>query len=101
MPGRPSSSIVAEASVHQRLSGPQGHAPEAEIHALAAQGLLHEVVLADRGAAEGDEDVGARIPRRLDALVEGFERVPGNAEIDGLGAGLLGHQQRWREGSRP
>ena len=77
LPGRPSSSVDAEPAVHQRLAGPQGDAPEAEPHALAAQRLLHEVVLADRGAAEGDEDVGARVSRGRDALVQGLEACPG------------------------
>src|SRR3546814_3810624 len=44
---------------HQRLARAHGDLPEIERHALAAQRLLHQVVLADRGAAGGEQQVGA------------------------------------------
>ena len=43
---------------------------------------LHEIVVADRGAAERDEDVGAGLARGAMRCVERLERVAGDAEID-------------------
>ena len=78
-----------EPAVHQRLARPQRDAPEAELHALPRERRLDEIVLADRGAAEGDEHVGAGILRREDALFERLEGVAGDAEIDRLAARAL------------
>ena len=46
-----------EPSVHQRLAGTHGDAPEAELHPRRDKRLLHEVVVADRRAAERHQHV--------------------------------------------
>ena len=49
-------------------------------------------MVADRGAAHGDQDIGVRLARPADALRGGGDRVGGDPEIDDLGA--LGARQR-------
>ena len=78
-----------ETPVHQGLSGAQSHPPEAELHAFRAERRLDEVVVADRGAAEGDEEIRSRRPGAAHGVPQGADIVGGDAEIDGLGAGLL------------
>ena len=63
--------------MHQRLARPQGDAPEAELHALTRERRLHEVVLADRGAAERDEKIGAAVAGGRDAALEVGEACRG------------------------
>ena len=75
--------------MQQRLAGPHGDAPEAELHPLRRERRLHEVVVADGGAADRDEDVGRRSARALDAGDEGGHVVAGDAEIDDRAAGAL------------
>ena len=48
----------ADPPMHQRLAGPHRDAPEAELHAGVDERLLHQVVIADRGAAERHQHVG-------------------------------------------
>ena len=48
----------AEAAKEQGLSRPHGDLPEIELHALGAKRRADEVALANRGAADGDQDVG-------------------------------------------
>ena len=50
----------------QRLAGAQRHAPERERHAVAGERRLHEIGLADGGAAERHEHVGAGLARLRD-----------------------------------
>ena len=52
-PGR---SDIAE---HQRLARPHGDLPEVDRHALFAERCLHQIVIADRGAAGRDQQIGA------------------------------------------
>ena len=49
----------AEPAVHHRLAGPQRDLPERQRQAFGGERLLHQVVVADRGAAGGHQDVGA------------------------------------------
>ena len=49
----------ADTAEHQRLARPHGDLPEVELEPLLAQHALHQIVVADRGAAGGDEQVGA------------------------------------------
>ena len=58
----------------------------------ASSELLDQVVVADRGAAGRDQDIGAGVAGAADAVGGRLDRVGGNAEIDGLGA--LGARQR-------
>ena len=64
-----------ETAVHQGLAGPHGDLPEAEIETLPQQRALHQVMIADRGAAERDQNVGLALPGGQDARTEGFETV--------------------------
>ena len=105
LPGSPRSEHRAEAAVHQRLARPQGDAPEAELHALPRERRLHEVVLADRGAAERDEKIGAAVAGGRDAALEIGEGVAGDAEVERLAAGARRRARRghrgWRRRSGP
>ena len=82
----------AQPSVHHRLARPHRDPPERHGDALGLQRALDEVVVADRGAAHGDQDIGAGVAGAADAVGGGLDGVGGNAEIDGLGA--LGARQR-------
>ena len=53
LPGRPTSGAPAEPARHQRLARPHGDLVEIERQPWAEGGLLHQVEVADRGAAEG------------------------------------------------
>ncbi len=79
---KPEDPNFAEAAVHQRLAGTHGDLPEAELHAGRNQRLLHEVVVADRGAAERHQHVDLRLDRLADRGVELGHVVAGDAEID-------------------
>ncbi len=62
----------------------------ASVHAARLQRRGDEVVVADRGAADGDDDVG--VPRAGEVLVQALARVAGDAQLLRLGAGLLGER---------
>src|SRR5208282_4242371 len=55
---------------------------EAELHAGGDERLLDKVVVADRGAAEGHENVGLCVERLVDRGVQGAQVVAGDAEVD-------------------
>ena len=78
--------------MHHRLARPHRDPPERHRDALGLQRLLDQVVVADRGAAGRDEDIGAAVAGAADALRGGLDGVGGDAEIDGLGA--FGARQR-------
>ena len=92
MPGRPMHAHAAQPAVHHRLARPHRDPPERHGDAFSLQRLLDEVVVADRGAAGGDQDIGAAVAGPADSFRGGGDRVGGNPEIDGLGA--LGPRQR-------
>ena len=69
------------------LPGRSATRQKPSVHALPRQRRLHEVVLADGGAAEGDEEIRARLARRLDPALEVVEAVAGDAEVDRLAPG--------------
>ena len=77
----------AQAPEHERLAGPHGDAPEVDVESRVAENGPHEVVVADGGAADGHEHV--RAPRSGGEGPERLLGVEGDAEVDGLGAGLL------------
>ncbi len=68
LPGRPrtrtGAAPIGEPAEHQRLARPHGDPPEIEAHPGGFQRRPGEVVLADRGAAERDDDVGGQVLRR-------------------------------------
>ena len=64
--------------------------------ALAASAGLHEVVVADRGAAEREQQIGAGRARGVDAAFERRETVARDAEVDRLAAGVA-DERRERE----
>ena len=61
-----------------------------ERHAARHHGLLHEVMIAHRGAADGHKHVGALRYCRIKRRVERLHPVGGDAEIDHLGARAAG-----------
>jgi hypothetical protein len=68
LPGRPDHRGVAEPAGHQRFSGPHGDLVESLLQPELGGHLADEVVVADRRAADGDDQVGARRPGRSAAL---------------------------------
>ena len=95
MPGRPITRIAPEPAVHHRLARPHRDLPERHGDALGLQRPLDEVVVADRGAAGRDQDIGAGLAGAADAGHGGFQGVGGNAEIDDVGA-LMARQRPQR-----
>ena len=51
----------AEAAVHHRPARTQSHLPERQREPFGGERPLHEVVVADRGPAGGDQYIGAEI----------------------------------------
>ena len=78
--------------MHHRLARSHGDLPERHLDALGVQRLLDEIVVADRGAAGGNQNIGAAVARAANTLCGGLERVAGDAEIDGVGAFLTGQR---------
>ena len=78
--------------MHHRLARPHRDPPERHRHAFGLERPLDEVVVADRGAAGGDEDIGAEVAGAADAVGGGLDGVGGDAEIDGLGALVTGQR---------
>ena len=68
--------------MHQRLSGAHGDAPEAELHARCDKRLLHQVVVADRSAAQRHQHIGIGAARAPERLLERAESIGGDAEVD-------------------
>ncbi len=84
LPGRPRTGTGAQAAEQERLAGPHRDLPEGELEATHAQRVLDQVVVADGGAAGGDEGI-----QTLDGLDPGSQRrrlVGGDAEVDRLAA---------------
>ena len=79
-----------EVPVHQRLAGPHGDAPEAERHPGRDEGLLHEIVVADRRAAERHENVD-RLARGGKPRLQRADLIGRDAEIDGEAAACVDH----------
>ena len=88
--GQPDDAHGAETAVHHRLAGPHRDLPERHGDAFGFQRLLDEVVVSHRGAAGGDENVGAAVAGAADAQRGRLDGVGRNAEIDGFGAFLAG-----------
>ena len=72
----------ADPPMHQRLAGTHGDAPEAELHPGRDQSLLHQVVIADRGAAGRDHDVRFRHGERGSERVEAIGDDTGMHDVD-------------------
>ena len=71
----------AQPPVHHRLARPHRDHPERYGDALGLQRSLDKVVVADRGAAGRDQDIGAGLAGTADAGYGGFHGIGGNAEI--------------------
>ena len=69
-------------SVHQRLAGTHGDAPEAELHPFGDQRLLHEIVIADRRSAERHQHVRLGVARAAYGVPERAELIDGDPEVD-------------------
>ena len=70
---------VAQCAMNKRFAWTHGDAPEIHREALGLQRILHEVVVADRGAAQRDDDIG------VGSVIEGDFAVggqAGRAELD-------------------
>ena len=80
LPGRPSTTASPSAPGHHRLARAQRDPPEIDRAARRLERGADEVVIADRRAAGGDEDVGLDAARRR--RVERVEPVGEDAEID-------------------
>ncbi len=78
--------------MHHRLARPHRDPPERHGDAFGLQRLLDKIVVADRSAAGGDEDIGAAVAGAADAQRGRLDGVGGNAEIDGLGAFVTGQR---------
>ena len=78
--------------MHHRLARTHRYPPERHGDAFGLQRLFDQVVVADRGATGGDEDIGAGLAGAPDAGRGVRNSVGGNAEIDGLGALLAGQR---------
>ena len=78
--------------MHHRLAWPHRDPPERHGDTFGLQGLLDEVVVADRSPARGDEDVGAAVASVADAPRGGLHGIGGDAEIDGLSPFLMGQR---------
>ena len=94
MPGRPITRIAPSLPCIIGLPGRIAMRQNAMVGALRLQRPLDEVMVADRGAAHGDQDIRFELARAADAFRGGGECVGGDAEIDDLGA--LGARQRPR-----
>ena len=88
LPGRPISGVPPSRPGHQRLARAHRHPVEVERQAAGERGLLHQVEVADRGAAESDDQVGARGERR--------RRRRGSRRCRGRSAGAAPRRRRPR-----
>ncbi len=80
LPGRPMHMLAVPAAIHEGFAGPHGDFPESDAHAGILQRLLHIVMVADRCAAGGEQDIGLRRPFAM-APFGGLERSGNDAEI--------------------
>ncbi len=85
-----------EPPMHQRLAGPHGDAPEAKLHSGRDERLLHEVVIADRGAAERHQHVGFGVARLSQGRLQRAELVDRDPEIDRDASARLDNPRRRR-----
>ena len=74
-------------AVDQGFSRLHPDLPEAQLHALAGQRAAHEVAVADRGAADGDENIGPFGAGALDRRLDLVEAVADDAEVERFAAG--------------
>ena len=63
-PAGPALCVCADVAVDQRLARLHVDLPEFQRHAFRRQGAAHKIAVADRGAADGDENVDASSMRR-------------------------------------
>ena len=87
---QPDHGLAAHPPRHQRLSGTHGDLVEAEVQSLRPEHVAHEVIIADRGAAEGDDQV--RFRRAVQRFFQRIGIVGGDWLDFGDGAASL--QQR-------
>ena len=87
LPGSPKTRVAFELPEQHGLAGTDGDFPEIEAHARRFQCRAHEVVIADGGPADGDEDVGAG--GRLQLCAQILERICRDAENLGRAARAL------------
>jgi hypothetical protein len=71
----------ADTAEHQWLARAHGDAPEVQRHPLGRQGVAHEVVVADRGAADGQQYVGVVRRGPIDRRFDGGAAVGNDAEV--------------------
>ena len=71
----------AEPAVHQRPAGPHRDLPERQIHALLGESLVHQIVIADRGAAGRHQNVGGSSRASSNRGDGRLQRVVDDAEI--------------------
>ncbi len=74
-------------AVDQRLARLHVDAPEIQLHALVRQRAAHQIVIPDRGAADGDEDIDFQGLRGDDGRLDIVQPVAANAQIDRHAAG--------------
>ncbi len=75
---------------HQRFSRAHGDAPEIKLHAFGLQRRLHEIVVADRCAAECHQHVGLCRHGLADGGADQRVIVSDDAEIENVGSGSPG-----------
>ena len=66
--------LLALAAIHEGFARAQGNFPEVNLDAGVFQCLLDEVMIADRGAARGDDDIG--LGHLENGALGGFQVVP-------------------------
>ena len=72
-----------------RLSGPHRDLPKVQFHALLGERRFDEIMIADRGPSERDQEIGAGGARGVDAFFERAQLILGNAKIERLAARRL------------
>src|SRR5262245_33467036 len=82
----------AKPTMHHRLAWTHRDSPEAELHALPCERGLNEIMLADPGATERNQHIGALVAGPPDGRCERLEIVAGDAEVDDARTLRLGHR---------
>ena len=72
---------LLDAAEHQRLAGAHGDPPEIERQPGLLERVLDEIVVADRGAADGQHHVGGQRQSLLDRPGDGGAVVADDAEV--------------------
>ncbi len=72
--------------MHHRFAGAQRDLPERHCDAFGIERCLDQIMITDRSATGGDEDVDAAVARAPDCGGSGVEGVADGAEIDRVGA---------------